>query len=207
MTRYSYFAGTDVEGHNSPTLCGLHISNKAFLIDQCPEHWWFEQSLEVAGGEDYVCSIEDRLQRAVERRVRARKGELGILFSGGLDCSLVVYFIMNYFQSSGVIHLYSVAFSKTFDGFEKCPDRITAESSLQVLQQLFPKVKLELHRINVFRDEMEKNRPRIKFLINPLKSVLDDSIGSGRVLPNVFWTLFRHGSQSGNPKLFIIPPI
>ena len=72
----------------------------------------------------------------------------------------------------------SVAFGKEESAFEKCPDRITAESSFSILNEIFPRVTLELHRINILKSEMEHNRARIKRLINPLKSVLDDSIGS-----------------------------
>ena len=181
MTRYPYYAGTEVLGHNDVVLCNRTIMNNSFLIDNCPPHWRFEQSLKTGDDDsNYIDLVERALDEAVTRRIRQRKGALGLLFSGGLDCSLVAYFILaSLNKADDELHLYTVAFAKDDEAaFAKCPDRITAESSFQILAQLFPHVNIRLHRINVYQADMAQHKQQIKDLINPLKSVLDHSIGA-----------------------------
>ena len=180
MTRYPYYAGTEVIGHNDAVLCNRAIVNNSFLIDHCPSHWRFEQAVtDESDNGDYIAEVESAFSCAVTRRTRQRKGALGLLFSGGIDCSLVAYFMMTSLQTDEELHLFTVAFAKDDEAaFAKCPDRVTAESSFQILRNLFPHVKLRLHRINVYQGEMAKEREHIKNLIRPLKSVLDHSIGA-----------------------------
>ena len=214
IIRYNYPAVTDVENHCNNELIfvnNLHeseispldvekvLSNASeFIIavdtipysKPIPDHWDFTQNVskvenEIENQNEEIALVDNLLNAAVSRRIKYRKGKIGILFSGGLDCSLVTYYAaMNVTISDvpEVIYLFSVAFGKEEKDFAACPDRKTAESSYLELCDLFQangNVKLELVRINIYKKELEDQRQnRIRHLINPRVSVLDDSIGS-----------------------------
>lgn len=203
IKRYNYPAETEVENHRNNELIFINnfddspldvekvLSNASeftITVDaipyskKLPEHWNFHQNVSdtSTNQNEEIALVDELLNEAVSRRIKYRKGKIGILFSGGLDCSLVVYYAAK--NVSDVIYLFSVAFGKNEKDFAACPDRKTAESSYLELCQLFKEndsVKLELVRINIFKDELEdKRRNHIRYLINPRVSVLDDSIGS-----------------------------
>ena len=200
IKRYNYPAETVVENHGNNELIFINnfddspldvervLSNASeftITVDtipyskKLPEHWNFQQNVSdtSTNQREEIALVDKLLNEAVSRRIKYRKGNIGILFSGGLDCSLVVYYAAK--NVSDVIYLFSVAFGKSEKDFEACPDRKTAESSYLELCQVCPTVKLELVRINIFKNELEdKRRNHIRYLINPRVSVLDDSIGS-----------------------------
>ena len=204
IKRYNYPAGTEVENHGNNELIFINnfddspldvekvLSNASeftITVDaipyskKVPEHWNFYQNVSDTStnqNEAEIALVDELLNEAVSRRIKYRKGKIGILFSGGLDCSLVVYYAAK--NVSDVIYLFSVAFGKSEKDFAACPDRKTAESSYFELSQLFKEnetVKLELVRINIYKNELEdQRRNHIRYLINPRVSVLDDSIGS-----------------------------
>ena len=203
IKRYNYPAETEVENHGNNELIFINnfddspldvekvLSNASeytITVDAIPysktlpEHWNFHQNVSdtSTNQNEEIALVDELLNEAVSRRIKYRKGKIGILFSGGLDCSLVVYYAAK--NVSDVIYLFSVAFGKNEKDFAACPDRKTAESSYLELCQLFKEnesVKLELVRINIFKDELDdKRRNHIRYLINPRVSVLDDSIGS-----------------------------
>lgn len=212
MKRYNYPAVTEVENHYNKELIfinNLHeseispldvekvLSNASeFIITvdsipyskTLPEHWNFNQNVsklpldEAVNDYEEIAVVDELLNAAVSRRIKFRKGKIGILFSGGLDCSLVTYYAAMNATIAEIIYLFSVAFGKEEKDFAACPDRKTAESSYLELCDLFKdneNVKLQLVRINIFKNELEeRRRHRIRHLINPRVSVLDDSIGS-----------------------------
>ena len=110
LTRFRYPAVTDVEGHGEPFLSGLRVNNVE--ICSTPEHWQFHQTIESDRQEkEYVALVDEALERAISRRAERRKGQIGVLFSGGLDCSLVVYYLTKLIPNVP-IHLFTVAFGK-----------------------------------------------------------------------------------------------
>jgi len=149
---------------------------------QC-DLWNFDQN---HGGQctgDWLERLEVVFRKAVERRVTCRKGSIGVLFSGGLDCSLVVTTVLEIYRDNPkietTVYLYSVAFGDNEEKCEKCPDRVTACSAYEEIKQNFPCAEIVLVKENISKEQLRKERAeRIKHLISPRVSVLDDSIGS-----------------------------
>jgi asparagine synthetase B (glutamine-hydrolysing) len=105
--------------------------------------------------------------------------KVGILFSGGLDSTVIAYLAAEAMPTGSSLDLINVAFSRNQD-FSKIPDRETALASYKMLSERFkPQGKrINLVLVNVGKSEVEEMRKeRIKHLISPLKSVLDDSLG------------------------------
>nr|XP_002123378.1 asparagine synthetase domain-containing protein 1-like [Ciona intestinalis] len=136
-----------------------------------------------------------KLKRSVMKRTSAHTstGEncnIGVLFSGGVDCSVLALLADIYIPKDEAIDLLNVAFeqrrklSKTKqsnalvkDNIYEVPDRITGRSSYQELKDLCPKRKWNFVEINVTLEELgEKRVERISMLSCPKSTVLDDSI-------------------------------
>jgi asparagine synthetase B (glutamine-hydrolysing) len=106
---------------------------------------------------------------------------VGILFSGGLDSTVLAYLVAE--QSTNKdkpFELINVAFAKDGKNYDACPDRQTGIESFEVLRRIFePQGKhFTLVLVNETKEEVEKMRQeRIRDLISPLTSVLDDSLG------------------------------
>ena len=76
------------------------------------------------------------------------------------------------------IYLFSVAFGKSEDDYERCPDRKTAISSADEIRQSFPDFTISLIKINISKERLNETRQaKIRHLLSPRFSVLDDSIG------------------------------
>lgn len=101
---------------------------------------------------------------------------IGILFSGGLDCSIITLIADKFIDQNRPIDLLNVSFEKN-NSYDS-PDRITARQTLQELQKLRPNRMWNLVEINVTNEELCREREsRIVDLIYPLQSILDDSLG------------------------------
>ncbi|EDS32038.1 asparagine synthetase [Culex quinquefasciatus] len=116
---------------------------------------------------------------------------LGILFSGGIDCTIIALLADRFVPESTPIDLLNVAFEKIFRPNGKkhpstipppidwnVPDRVTGRSTLQELQRLRPNRHWNFVEINITRQELNDHKRRISDLVFPLKSVLDESIGA-----------------------------
>lgn len=63
---------------------------------------------------------------------------VGILFSGGLDCTILALLADKYLPKEQSIDLINVAFKKDDNATYDVPDRVTGKQSLQELQKLCP---------------------------------------------------------------------
>ncbi|MBL4763105.1 MAG: N-acetylglutaminylglutamine amidotransferase [Gammaproteobacteria bacterium] len=81
---------------------------------QLKRYWQLTANTDVAmSDEDWIEGVQQRLIKAVERRIRIADVPVGVLLSGGLDSSLLV----------GLLHQAGVADIKTFSiGFEDHPE-------------------------------------------------------------------------------------
>lgn len=108
---------------------------------------------------------------------------VGILFSGGIDCTILAVLTDKLLDPSQPIDLINVSFEKVRSTGPpidyNTPDRISARDSLIELRRLNPKRKWKLIEVNVTRTELnEALKKRIAHLVYPLNSVLDESLGS-----------------------------
>ncbi|CAH0564303.1 unnamed protein product [Brassicogethes aeneus] len=100
----------------------------------------------------------------------------GVLFSGGIDCSILALLSDKYIDKNRPIDLINVAFDEKNN--YQTPDRLTGLQTLQELQLLCPKRTWNFVSVNVTQKELNLERQNhIADLIYPLNTILDDSLG------------------------------
>lgn len=105
---------------------------------------------------------------------------VGILFSGGIDCTILAVLTDKLLDPNQPIDLINVSFEKVRAHIDyNTPDRLSAKDSLIELQRLCPNRKWNLIEVNITRNELNESlKHRIAHLVYPLNSVLDESLGS-----------------------------
>ena len=123
--------------------------------------------------------IKDKLSYHEDGKLQ-RKGclhtKVAILFSGGLDSTVLVYLAALSVQPGDQLDLLNVAFQQA-DGTYAVPDRLTAFQAFEELQELVLPLEITLNLIlvNVTKAELKDWREsQIKDLLWPLDTVLDD---------------------------------
>ena len=117
---------------------------------------------------------------------------LAVLFSGGLDCTLLARMVHNIVPIHQEIDLLNVAFENPrvaeaaakrtceLQGpqslYASCPDRITGRSSYQELTRVCPQRKWRFVCIDIPYTETIEHRPQITSLIKPHNTEMDLSI-------------------------------
>ena len=117
---------------------------------------------------------------------RGADSKVGILFSGGLDCTLLARVAHDLLSFNEPIDLLNVAFynprsvaadtNRTSNTYEACPDRITGRASLLELRNACPQRTWNFIAINVPYQEVEQFRPLIIRLMYPHRTEMDLSI-------------------------------
>ncbi|KAL9092328.1 MAG: hypothetical protein Q9165_004502 [Trypethelium subeluteriae] len=108
--------------------------------------------------------------------------KIAILFSGGLDCSLVARVSHELLPFHETIDLLNVAFenprihSNTLSPFQVCPDRVTGLQSVEELRRVCPERTWRFVEIDVPYSETMKNRQTIIELMRPHDTEMDLSI-------------------------------
>lgn len=105
---------------------------------------------------------------------------VGVLFSGGIDCTILAVLTDKLLDHSQSIDLINVSFEKVRAHIDyNTPDRKSAKDSLIELQRLCPNRTWNLIEVNITRTELnDALEHRIAHLVYPLNSVLDESLGS-----------------------------
>ena len=150
----------------------------------------YESLLENPDLSDLVTDLEFVLRQAVFTRMSHQPDKckdcvmssqdcphaaIGVLFSGGLDSCVLASLAVS--LTNKPIHLYNVAFQQQ-DGSYNVPDRLTGLQAFSEIRSLYPDKKISLIEINVTLEELQESRTeRVRDLLHPLDSVLDDSIG------------------------------
>lgn len=138
---------------------------------------------------------------------------VAILFSGGLDCTVLARLIHDILPLEQEVDLLNVAFENPrvlkssgagISAFSTCPDRMTGLSSHSELVRICPGRLWRFVSINVPYSETLKHRPQIVSLIHPHNTEMDLSIacalyfaarGSGQI----------HGHAPGTTAFYITP--
>ena len=141
----------------------------------------------------FVDEFEDVLRAAVLTRVLhqpdvckdcvSRPGHqcpcaaVGVLFSGGLDSCVLACLTAALIAQDKPLHLYNVAFQQS-NGSYDVPDRLTGIQAFNEIKSLHPEKEISLILVNVTLSELQSERQsRVRHLLHPLVTVLDDSIG------------------------------
>ncbi|KAH7171035.1 asparagine synthase-domain-containing protein [Dactylonectria macrodidyma] len=113
---------------------------------------------------------------------------VAVLFSGGLDCSVLARLTHDLVPPEQSIDLINVAFENPRIGaqhpdcsrddlYEKCPDRMTGRSAFSELTKTCPDRGWRFVSVNVPYTETLEKRPEIVRLIHPHNTEMDLSIG------------------------------
>jgi asparagine synthetase B (glutamine-hydrolysing) len=149
--------------------------------------------------QETIHSIRTSLHRSIELRVKhvreavditsahqpADNTRIAILFSGGLDCTILARLAHDLLPIHQNIDLLNVAFENPRvhanlgpdeSPFELCPDRITGRSSYRELSQVCPGRTWCFVEINVPYSETVTLRPTVMTLMYPHNTEMDLSI-------------------------------
>lgn len=118
--------------------------------------------------------LSSLLSDSVYRRVTLRRKQVkvAILFSGGIDSTIIALIAHRHLPEYEEVDLINVAFTPD------APDRLTAIKSYEKLSSLCSNRSFRLILVSPSKEELTQLRSNeIKFLIYPLQTVLDDSVG------------------------------
>ena len=131
--------------------------------------------------------------------------KVAILFSGGLDCTLLARLVHDILPRDERVDLLNVAFENPRSlaagakiaamGYELCPDRVTGRSSFSELCQVCPDRHWRFVAINVPYTESQAHTPTIRQLMRPHNTEMDLSIAMA-----LYFAARGVGCISGNPS-------
>lgn len=111
------------------------------------------------------------------------KINVGLLFSGGLDCSLVLMLLCQCIQEKNLIdkftiNLLNVAFEnpRTSMQPDDVPDRKLGMKSYSEIIESFPNLDIKFHKINVSAEDYLKCKPKVLDYMYPKDTEMDLSI-------------------------------
>jgi asparagine synthetase B (glutamine-hydrolysing) len=147
-------------------------------------------------------STVDRLKNSLQRSVQLRtqhvreaipalldpevqEANIAVLFSGGLDCTILARLCHDLLPLTESIDLLNVAFENprvhknleaNVSPYELCPDRVTGRSSYAELLQVCPGRRWRFIEINVPYSETVAHRASVMALMHPHNTEMDLSI-------------------------------
>lgn len=143
---------------------------------------------ELRGLDCAVDKLYDVLDLAVGKRVRSihpihiENSPVGILFSGGLDCTVIAALVCRQLQQCSmtrkVVELINVGFENPRTGIMPAdtPDRKLASSSARLLQRQYPDIDIRLIEVDVPYEEYLQQRDTVIDLMYPKDTEMDLSI-------------------------------
>ena len=117
--------------------------------------------------------------------------KVAILFSGGVDCTLIARIVDGILARDQTIDLLNVAFQNprihgivdqnentSSSVYETCPDRITGRKALAELQRICSRRRWRFVEINVPYSETQAHKATVMSLMHPHKTEMDLSIAN-----------------------------
>ena len=154
-----------------------------------------------------TASLSNRVQDIPNPPSAATSTRLAILFSGGLDCTLLARLCHDILPKTHEIDLLNVAFenprvvkaaarkapSDSITVYSTCPDRLTGHQSHAELLRVCPGRTWRFVTIDVPYEVLLAHRPQIQFLIRPHNTEMDLSIASA-----LYFAARGDGTAHGN---------
>ncbi|RDA85373.1 hypothetical protein CP532_6430 [Ophiocordyceps camponoti-leonardi (nom. inval.)] len=167
-------------------LSGLGLFNSS-----CPS-----SHVELTKQSPSVVQLRQKLDASLSRRVlkvplaphaQPSDARVAVLFSGGLDCTVLARMASNMLPIDQAVDLINVAFENPRVAaqhpgvsqarmYELCPDRITARKSLDELLQVCPQRHWRLVTVDVSASEASSHRSQVIELMHPHNTEMDLSI-------------------------------
>lgn len=149
-------------------------SRKLSIFDIPPINTMMSSEEEIL---DILHSFDSLLRMAVSRRLPTRSCNImSVLFSGGLDCTVITCLLSILAPPNLQIELVNVSFANDTTSFTPS-DRLLARNVFQELTLRFPQRKFNFVEVDVSKEEYQKARSHIKTLLHPSDNVMDLSIG------------------------------
>ncbi|KAF3480233.1 asparagine synthetase domain containing 1 [Arthroderma uncinatum] len=145
-----------------------------------------------------ISTLQEKLRESLELRLTTIPGiltspdpKVAVLFSGGLDCTLLARLAHDILPDAAPIDLLNVAFENprvvaaatknmtagaSISVYDECPDRKTGISSYHELKRVCPSRKWRFIRINIPYTETIEHRSHVKHLMSPHNTEMDLSI-------------------------------
>lgn len=113
-----------------------------------------------------------------KKHITCTHSKVAILFSGGIDCSLIARLASDIIEPTDSIDLLNISFTNDSSQSE-APDKLSAAETLNELKAIHPFRRWRLVTIQVKQKKLKKNfRNRIRDLIHPLETILDADLGT-----------------------------
>ncbi|XP_013168398.1 PREDICTED: asparagine synthetase domain-containing protein CG17486 isoform X1 [Papilio xuthus] len=142
-----------------------------------------------------ILRITDLLEKSIKIRLKTQPNKckncikceiskcnhctVGILCSGGLDCTILALLADKFIDKDQPIDLINVAFGINENSSYDVPDRITGRQSYEELKRVCQSRKWIFKEVNVPKDVLEdKQKSTIADLVFPRNTILDESLGS-----------------------------
>ncbi|KPJ12257.1 Asparagine synthetase domain-containing protein CG17486 [Papilio machaon] len=157
----------------------------------------FDSNLDLTDEENIIQTIESEIRKNNDKitlmrnliniesiknvilRITDLLEKIGILFSGGLDCTILALLADKYVDKDQPIDLINVAFGINENSTFDVPDRITGRQSYEELKSVCQSRKWVFKEVNVPKDVLEdKQKSTIADLVFPRNTILDESLGS-----------------------------
>lgn len=122
----------------------MESNNKSILIEKLLENAVINGTvMEIIRNLDH--SVKIRLERqpnlckmCLSKDTPCDHSSVGVLFSGGLDCTIIAFLANKYVLKAQSIDLINIAFKKDDISSYEVPDRLTGRQSLEELKKLCP---------------------------------------------------------------------
>ena len=117
-------------------------------------------------------------QRAVSSGSGDQSARIAVLFSGGIDCSILAVLASQHLPTHEPIDLLNVAFEnprtkKTAQEQYQTPDRLTGLATLEELKRIQPDRQWRFVEVNVSYEESMQHQNAILDLMAPQNTVMD----------------------------------
>lgn len=142
------------------------------------------------------------------------EAKIAILFSGGLDCTILARMCHDFLPLDDPIDLLNVAFENPrihaklgpgISPYELCPDRITGRSSFAELLQVCPGRHWQLVEVNVPFTETVAHRATVMTLMHPHNTEMDLSISYALYFASQGRGLTYTPDVGASPQLYTTP--
>ena len=162
-----------------PPVTRRALLAKSDAITKLEELLWFSVKIRVKHISNGLSSNENSLNR------------VAILFSGGVDCTLIARIVDDILDRDQIVDLLNVAFqnprihglanqNENANGpvYETCPDRITGRKALAELRRICTGRRWRFVEINVPYSETQAHKTTVMSLMHPQKTEMDLSIAN-----------------------------